>query len=81
MNLLDMAVGAAWNVLRAQARQHATMPNSLRLLTCDMRHTPAQKHTNGHSATIYPFGACVGSYKAPHEVSCSLHCPRCHAKP
>jgi len=26
------------------------------------------KHTNGHSATIYPFGACVGSYKAPHEV-------------
>ncbi|KAJ1491297.1 hypothetical protein T484DRAFT_1883000 [Baffinella frigidus] len=22
----------------------------------------------GHTATIYPFGAVVGSYKAPHEV-------------
>ncbi len=26
------------------------------------------KIKNGHSATIYPFGACVTSYKAPHEV-------------
>lgn len=26
------------------------------------------KHENGHSCTVYPFGACVTSYKAPHEV-------------
>jgi hypothetical protein len=26
------------------------------------------KSKNGHSCTIYPFGATVTSYKAPHEV-------------
>lgn len=26
------------------------------------------KNKAGHSTTIYPFGACVTSYKAPHEV-------------
>ena len=26
------------------------------------------KIKNGHSATVYPFGATVTSYKAPHEV-------------
>ena len=29
---------------------------------------PQLKIKNGHSATIYPFGATVTSYKAPHEV-------------
>ena len=26
------------------------------------------KHPSGSSATVYPFGATVTSYKAPHEV-------------
>ncbi len=38
-------------------------------LECKMiRDTLQLKIKNGHSATIYPFGACVTSYKAPHEV-------------
>ena len=37
---------------------------------------PSQVNLKGHTATIYPFGAVVGSYKAPHEVLLALSLAR-----
>eukprot|EP00284_Hemiselmis_tepida_P016809 CAMPEP_0174928900 /NCGR_PEP_ID=MMETSP1355-20121228/26741_1 /TAXON_ID=464990 /ORGANISM="Hemiselmis tepida, Strain CCMP443" /LENGTH=323 /DNA_ID=CAMNT_0016175081 /DNA_START=17 /DNA_END=988 /DNA_ORIENTATION=- len=49
-------------------RQGGRAAGALQMMGDTPLRTIELKNAEGHTATVYPFGACVSSYKAPHEV-------------